>query len=137
MQSPDDDDDDSNEVQLTLAPKRQCITSAQIVNQPSTEEETVRSLIDKQRFDGLWSADEAMIQTLTGKSWSTWQSAHPDIDSILLNSLIILLVLEQRFAKHSSLWFGIVQKARKAIVDQLTQDAKNIDTYLTQIRLEL
>ena len=105
--------------------------------QPPTDEDTVRSLIDKQRFDGLWDADATIIQQLTGKSLASWQSTNADIDATLLNSLIIILVLEERFATHSSLWYGIVQKARTTISNLLVKDAKNIDTYLAQIRAQL
>ena len=106
-------------------------------DQSSGDEDIVRSLIDKQRFDGLWDADATTIQNLTGKPLSTWKSVHPDIDATLLVSLIIILVLEQRFATHSSLWYGIVQKGRKAINKLLTQDAKDMDTYIERIRLGL
>ena len=105
--------------------------------QASSDEDTVRSLIDKQRFDGLWDADATIIQQLTGKSLTSWQSANADIDGRVLNSLIIILVLEQNFATHSSLWYGIVQKARTTINNLLIKDAKNIDTYLARIRLQL
>ena len=104
---------------------------------PSTDEDTVRSLIDKQRFDGLWDADVSMIQNLTGKSLTNWQSIHADIEPTLLSSLIIILILEQRFATYSSLWYGIVQKARKTISNLLSQEAKNIDTYIERIRGQL
>ena len=104
---------------------------------PLTDEDTVRPLIDKQRFDGLWDVDVSMIQNLTGKSLTLWQSIHTDLNPTLLNSLILLLVLEQRFGTYSSLWYGIVQKARKTISSLLSQDAKNIDTYIERIRGQL
>ena len=106
-------------------------------DQPSGDEDIVRSLIDKQRFDGLWDTNATTIQNLTGKLLSTWKSVHPDIDTTLLVSLIIILVLEQRFATHSSLWYGIVQKGRKAINKLLTQDAKDMDAYIERIRPQL
>ena len=105
--------------------------------QASSDEDTVRSLIDKQRFDGLWNADATIIQQLTGKSLTSWQSANADIDGRVLNSLIIILVLEERFATQSTLWYGIVQKARTTISNLFSKDAKNIDTYLARVHLQL
>lgn len=101
---------------------------------PSNDEDIVRHLISKQNFTGLWTFDSTIIENLTGKAFSTFHSIDPALDASLLTSLVIVHLLQTRFSSYSSLWHAIVQKARKAINNQLNKDAKNIDYYLAQIQ---
>jgi hypothetical protein len=100
-------------------------------------QDIVRRLINKQRFDGLWNFDTKIIQQLTGKCLSSFQATDNHLDNQILVSAIILSLLETRFAAFSSMWFGVVQKARKRLLDLLDNDSKNLDILLKKIRTQL
>jgi hypothetical protein len=104
---------------------------------PSTDQDIVRYLINKQKFDGLWNADDNIIKNLTGKSLSVFQSTTPNISDEILASTIVIITLETKFVGFSSLWHGVVQKARKRITDLLKKDSKNFDTLIADIRQQL
>ncbi|CAF4374185.1 unnamed protein product [Rotaria sordida] len=104
---------------------------------PSTDQDIVRYLINKQKFNGLWNLDDDIIKKLTGKSLSGFQSANPNIDNQVLISVIVIIILETRFAGFSSLWHGVVQKARKRLIDLVKKDSKDFDTLLDDIRKQL
>ncbi len=104
---------------------------------PSNDQDIVRYLINKQKFDGLWNLDENILKNLTGKAFSVFQSQNPTIDDQILVSIIVIIMLETRFAGFSSLWHGVVQKARKRIIDLLKKDAINFDTLIENIRKQL
>jgi hypothetical protein len=55
----------------------------------------------------------------------------------VLVSAIIIAVLEERFASFSSMWHGVVQKARKRLIDLLGKDMKKLDILLGEIRKQL
>ena len=101
---------------------------------PSSDQEIVRYLINKQKFDGLWNVDDTIVKNLTGKSLSTFQSTNRNVNDQILTSLIILLQLEGRFSQFSSLWHGVVQKARKRINDLLKKDSVDYDQLAENIR---
>ena len=94
-------------------------------------------MINKQKFDGLWNLNDDTIKNLTGKSLSVFQSADPNINDQILVSVIIIIMLETKFAGFSSLWHGVVQKARKRIIDLMKKDSKNFDTLIEDIRKQL
>jgi hypothetical protein len=104
---------------------------------PSNDEDIVRYLINKQNFDGLWNSDSTIIQRLTGKPLSTFQSINTEIDASILTSLIIILIIETRFSTYSSLWHGVMQKARKRINTLLNNDSANLETLFENIRQQL
>jgi hypothetical protein len=104
---------------------------------PSTNQDIVRYLINKQKFDGLWNADDNIIKNLTGKSLSVFQSTTPNISDEVLASIIVIIILETKYVEFSSLWHGVVQKARKRIIDLLKKDSKNFDTLIESIRKQL
>jgi hypothetical protein len=104
---------------------------------PSTDQDIVRYLINKQKFDGLWNADDNIIKNLTGKSFSVFQSTTPKINDEILVSTIVIIILETKYVGFSSLWHGVVQKARKRIIDLLKKDSKNFDTLIEDIRKQL
>ncbi len=101
------------------------------------DQDTVRYLINKQKFDGLWELDSDITAKLTGKLWSVFQLANTEIDPQILTTVIIILVLETRFSALSSLWHGIVQKGRHRIDDMLGKDAAKIDQLFNSVRNEL
>jgi hypothetical protein len=87
-------------------------------------------LIKKQKFDGRWELDDSHLQHLTGKPLATFSSpSNPE----LLLSVIVIVALETRFASLSTLWFGVVQKARKRLLDLLGNDQKRLDSLLDNI----
>ncbi|CAF4099496.1 unnamed protein product [Rotaria sp. Silwood2] len=104
---------------------------------PSTDQDIVRYLINKQKFNGLWNLDDDTIKNLTGKSLSVFQSTNPNIDNQILISIIIISILETRFAAFSSLWHGVVQKARKQLSDLIGKDSKHFNTLFDDIRKQL
>ncbi len=44
-----------------------------------------------------------------------------------------MLVLETRFASFSSMWYGVVQEARKRLFDLLENDSNKVDKLLEDI----
>jgi hypothetical protein len=98
------------------------------------EQDIIRHVINKQKFDGLWDVDTKIIEQLTGKSLSDFQQLN-NIEVLI--SAIIIVVLETRFASLSSMWYGIVQKARKRLINMLGKDNDKLDTLLEEIRKQL
>jgi hypothetical protein len=101
---------------------------------PTDNQDIVRYLINKQKFDGSWNLDSKSVQQLTGKPLSDFQLS---TNSQVLVSAIVIAVLETRFASFSSMWHGVVQKARKRIIDLLGKDIKKLDSLLEDIRKQL
>jgi hypothetical protein len=104
---------------------------------PSNDQDIVRYLINKQKFDGLWDLDSDIIIKLTGKDLTEFRSRKTDIDAQILSSVIVILTLETRFSAFSSLWYGIVQKGRDRISDLLGKDSNKIDQLFNDLRNEL
>jgi hypothetical protein len=104
---------------------------------PSNDQDMVRYLINKQKFNSLWDLDSDIIKELTGKSFDKFQLQNTDVDDQILNSIIVILILETRFSSFSSLWYGIVQKARNRIIDLFGKDSNNIDKLFNDIRNKL
>ena len=104
---------------------------------PSNDQDIVRHLINKQKFDGLWNADDSIINSLTGKSLSAFQSIGTNVNQDILTSVIVIIMLETKFASFSSLWHGVVQKARKRINDLLKESSNNVDKLIEDIRKQL
>ena len=100
----------------------------------SSDQQIVRDLINKVKFDGLWNADDSIVKSLTGKSLSTFQSTNANVNDEILTSVIIILVLESRFSELKSLWHDVVQKARKRINDLLKKDLVDYDQLAENIR---
>jgi hypothetical protein len=101
---------------------------------PTGNQDVVRHLIDKQKFDGSWDLDSKSIEQLTGKPLIAFQQS---TNNQVLVSAIVITVLETRFASFSSMWHGVVQKARKRLIDLLGKDIKKLETLLEQIRKQL
>ncbi|CAF4005964.1 unnamed protein product [Rotaria sp. Silwood1] len=101
---------------------------------PSNDQDIVRYLINKQKFDGLWSLDSQDVKNLTGKTLVDFQTQNSQVDHHVLVSAIIIAVLETRFAALTTMWYGVVQKARKRLIDLLGTDSKNLDQLLENIR---
>ncbi|CAF3589685.1 unnamed protein product [Adineta steineri] len=95
------------------------------------DENIVRYLIHKQKFDGSWQLNENDIERLTGKPMTTFQQM---ANNEILISAIVISILEIRFASLSSMWYGIVQKARKHLLDCLGKDTNKLNTLLENIR---
>jgi hypothetical protein len=126
----DDDDIDDDDMESAINVRKTDVW-------PSTDQDIVRYLINKQKFDGIWNADDNIIKNLTGKSLSVFQSTTPNISDEILASTIVIIILETKYVGFSSLWHGVVQKARKRIIDLLKKDSKNFDTLIENIRKQL
>ena len=118
------------------AKEENSITTLQEETWPLNDEDIIRHLITKQNFDGLWQADSEIIVKLTGKPLASFELTNSHVDSKVLASVIIVLILETRYAAFSSLWHGIVQKARKKISAVLGTDSKTFDQLQGDIRLQ-
>jgi hypothetical protein len=101
---------------------------------PTDNQDIVRHLIDKQKFDGSWDLNSKSIEQLTRKPLSAFQQS---TNNQVLVSAIVIAVLETRFTLFSSMWHGVVQKARKRLIDLLGKDNKKLDTLLEEIRKQL
>ncbi|CAF2652204.1 unnamed protein product [Rotaria sp. Silwood2] len=101
---------------------------------PTGDQNIVRYLIKKQKFDGLWDIDAENIEHLTGKPLSNFSSFN---NQSTLISAIVFVVFERRFATMSAMWHGVAQKARKRLLDLLGKDAKQLESLLEDIRQQL
>ncbi|CAF0991491.1 unnamed protein product [Rotaria sordida] len=98
---------------------------------PTGDQNIVRYLINKQKFDGLWDLDAKDIEQLTGKPLTNFPQSY---NKQILISAIVIVALETRFVTMSTMWYGVVQKARKRLLDLLGQDAKQLESLLENIR---
>jgi hypothetical protein len=98
---------------------------------PSGDENIVRYLISKQKFDGLWNLEANDIERLTGKPLTSFPQGHQDE---LLITAIVVVALETRFRSLPTLWHGVVQKARKQLINFVGNDVKKLDALFKKIR---
>jgi hypothetical protein len=89
---------------------------------PTGDENIVRYLISKQKFDGLWNLDAKNIEQLTGKALTSFPQGH---SNQILIAAIVVVTLETRFGALSTMWYGVVQKV------------KNLDALFGDIRQRL
>jgi hypothetical protein len=101
---------------------------------PTEDQDIIRYLINKQTFDGLWNLDSKDINELTGKPLSHFPQS---INTEVVVTSIVVVVFETRFASFSSMWHGVVQKARKRLLDLFGNDSKNLNKLLEDIRKQL
>ncbi|UJR18728.1 hypothetical protein I4U23_005635 [Adineta vaga] len=94
-------------------------------------QDIVRHLIAQQKFDGSWDLDSESIKQLTGHSLSIFQQL---ANNQIIVSAIVIAVLETRFAAFSSLWYGVVLKARQRLFYLLGNDSNKLDALLAEIR---
>ncbi|CAF1443390.1 unnamed protein product, partial [Adineta steineri] len=123
----DDEDYEDNSCQSYINSFSTQATDISLMN----DEDIVRYLIHKQKFDGSWQLNENDIERLTGKPMTTFQQM---ANNEILISAIVISILEIRFASLSSMWYGIVQKARKHLLDCLGKDTNKLNTLLENIR---
>ncbi|CAF1388833.1 unnamed protein product [Rotaria sordida] len=101
---------------------------------PTNDQDIVRHLINKQKFDGSWDLDSKSIEHLTGKPLTDF---HKTTNDQIFITAIVILALETCFPSFSSMWYGIVQKARKYLIDGLGKDMKKFDALLEDIGKQL
>ncbi|CAF2180753.1 unnamed protein product, partial [Rotaria magnacalcarata] len=100
---------------------------------PTDDQNIVRYLINKQKFDGLWDLDAKDIEQLTGKSLKSFPSFN---NQQIVVAAIVIIALEIRFATLSTMWHAVVQKARKRLLELLNKDANKLQSILESIRQE-
>jgi hypothetical protein len=101
---------------------------------PTDDQNIVRHLIKKQKFDGLWELDAKTIERLTGKPLMNFsQLANPQV----LMSAIVVVILETRFISFSTMWQGVVQKAHQRLLDLFGHDNNQLNFLLERIRQQL
>ncbi|CAF3453058.1 unnamed protein product [Rotaria sp. Silwood1] len=101
---------------------------------PTGDQNIVRYLINKQKFDGLWDLDAKDIEHLTGKPLASFPSSN---NKQVLISAIVIIAFETRFVALSAMWHGVVQKARNRLLDLLGKDVKQLELLLKNIRQQL
>ena len=108
----------------------------QVTEQTKDEDlELVRHIIAQQQFDGLWNVDERTIEKLTSKSLADFEQM--ENNTTVLITAVIIAAFEERFASLSSLWHGVVQKARARLIQLLNNDKAQLDELLAKIRVVL
>ncbi|CAF1273120.1 unnamed protein product [Adineta steineri] len=130
----EDSDDDMDEPWAVHASSSITNEKAKEDAWPTDNQDIVRYLVSKQKFNGSWDFDSKSIEKLTGKPLSDFQQS---TNNQILVSAIVITVLETRFAALSSIWHGIVQKARKRLIDLLGKDSKALESLLEDIRKNL
>ncbi|CAF3477358.1 unnamed protein product [Rotaria sp. Silwood1] len=98
---------------------------------PTGDQNIVRYLINKQKFDGLWDLDAKDIEHLTGKPLASFPSSN---NKQVLISAIVIIAFETRFVALSAMWHGVVQKARKRLLHLFSQDTKQFESLLASVR---
>ncbi|CAF5003228.1 unnamed protein product, partial [Rotaria sp. Silwood1] len=101
---------------------------------PTDNQNIIRYLISKQKFDGSWDLDAKDVEHLTGKPLRSFPTSN---SKQILTSAIVIVTLETRFATMSTLWYGVVQKARKRLFNLLGKDVKKLESLLENIRQQL
>lgn len=101
---------------------------------PTNDQDIVRYLIDKQKFDGSWDLDADTIEQLTGKPLTTFSSS---VDNRTLISVIVIATLETRFTSHASMWHGIVKKAREYLCNLLGYNTKKLNSVIADLSMQL
>ncbi|CAF3430160.1 unnamed protein product [Rotaria sp. Silwood2] len=101
----------------------------------STEDQNiVRYLINKQKFDGLWDLNEKDIEKLTGKSFTNFsQIENPKVAMLA----IVIVTLETRYSALSLMWHGVIHKARKRLLELLGNNADQLRSILEMVRQQL
>jgi hypothetical protein len=103
-------------------------------NNDEKDKDIIRQVISEQKFDGLWEIDTKIIQQLTGKLLSDFQSVE---NSEILVTAIIMLVIETRFASLSSMWYGVIQKARVRLLNIFENNNDRLENLLKSIREQI
>ncbi|CAF3434876.1 unnamed protein product, partial [Rotaria socialis] len=98
------------------------------------DQDIVRYLISRQKFNGLWDLDAKDIEQLTGKSLPNFLSSNNNQQIVI--AAIVIVALETRFATLSTMWHAVVQKARKRLLELLNKDANQLQSLLERIRQE-
>ncbi|CAF1159627.1 unnamed protein product [Adineta steineri] len=127
------EEDDADDFSDTISKKKKIKSPIKEI-WPSNDDDVVRYLIDKQKFNGLWDLDSQAVQNLTGKTLAEFLQNNSQIEQQVLISAIIVVVLETRFASLQTLWHGIVQKARKRLVNLLGPDPTILHQLLENIQ---
>ncbi|UJR18001.1 hypothetical protein I4U23_004902 [Adineta vaga] len=104
---------------------------------PNDDQDIVRQLIIKQKFNGLWDLDIKTIENLTGKSFATFPLISFQIDMKTLITIIIISIFETRFSPFESLWHGVVRKARTHLTNLFENDSNKLDRLLDEINKQL
>jgi hypothetical protein len=58
-------------------------------------------------------------------------------NDLVLVTAIVVSFIEKHFGSLSSMWYGIVQKARKRLYQLLGKDTKKVESLLENIRQQI
>lgn len=124
--------------EIAMARKRQVLIQNESrqddIKLGQDEPSQVRYFIDAQKFDGLWDFDSQTIEQLSGQSLKKFSSSY---DHQILISAIVVVLLETRYSSLSSLWYGVVQKARNRLMELLNNNNNQLESLLEHVRLNL
>jgi hypothetical protein len=124
--------DDYAQPELSYRPQSRPIDRVQ--GWPTKDDEWVRHLISEQKFNGMWDLSDEAVQRLTGKARTHFSSTET---SEIVTTALVIAVLEGRFASHSSLWYGVVQKARQQLLKAVDNDRTRVNTILNLLSQQL
>ncbi|CAF3276237.1 unnamed protein product [Rotaria socialis] len=127
------DESNSNAMDLCASPQY-LIVQEKTESWPIDDQDIVRYLISRQKFNGLWDLDAKDIEQLTGKSLPNFLSFNNNQQIVI--AAIVIVALETRFATLSTMWHAVVQKARKHLLELLNKDANQLQSLLERIRQE-
>ncbi|CAF5113359.1 unnamed protein product [Rotaria sp. Silwood1] len=116
---------------LNISPKMNTSTNEKDEELPKDDENIVRYLIKKQKFNGLWDLTTDNVEKFIGKSLLNFSS---NVNEEMLITAIIIVILETRYITFSTMWYGLVEKARKGLLDLLDNDTKQLESLLENIR---
>ncbi|CAF4613341.1 unnamed protein product [Rotaria sp. Silwood2] len=102
---------------------------------PTDDQDIVRYLINKQKFDGVWDLDGNIIEKLIGKPVMSFSSLNSNFQVLI--SAIVIIALETRFTSHSTIWHCVVQKARQRLLELLNRDRNLLDSLMENIRQQI
>lgn len=124
--------------EIAMARKRQVLIQNESrqddIKLGQDEPSQVRYFIDAQKFDGLWDFDSQTIEQLSGQSLKKFSSSY---DHQILISAIVVVLLETRYSSLSSLWYGVVQKARNRLMELLNNNNNQLESLLEHVRVNL
>ncbi|CAF2100033.1 unnamed protein product [Rotaria magnacalcarata] len=127
-------DDESNSYFMnSCANPQPLIVQEKTESWPTDDQNIVRYLINKQKFDGLWDLDAKDIEQLTGKSLTSFPSFN---NQQIVVAVIVIIALETRFVTLSTMWHAVVQKTRKRLLELLNKDANKLQSIFESIRQE-
>ena len=109
---------------------------------PTTGQQLVERIIERQQYDGLWTLTEEDALQLTGKPLTHFSSSVLDtVDTghrqLAMATAIVIAVLEKRCAASRTLWQVISNKARQQLTVLCQDDQTKVQQLVQDMRDQL